>query len=324
MSSGSSLVPELSVSLGISFLAFLYGLFVIRIRRSIWHSWIFQILLTVQIVNCLRFIFLSLAVVGDVHVEFGCRWFIFLTSSAATLSVYLSVSCLLYLQLVVIHKVSPARRLPRIVLLVLSVVCSVVPNITYLVISHRASGIQNFCNVPRIPSHRQYMMMVFSNAIWVYTAGLVGLSSMAIVTVHIAQTSWRAKRLLQTNASTYQHQDSPEQHGHENMLNKTLRSVVWFPLTPIMSLWFNQILASVHYYTRRRYLGLEYLNIALLMFQSIFLAIALVDNPSVRHAFLEGRQKRSRVKQNTPGSERCISCQPSSTSSELSAIVGLD
>ncbi|KAJ1959003.1 hypothetical protein GGI12_004568, partial [Dipsacomyces acuminosporus] len=69
------------------------------------------------------------------------------------------------------------------------------------------------------------------------------------------------------------------------MIGRILISLVWFPLTPIASLWFITILHSIHYYRQKLYPISEFVSIGLLGLQSIFLAIALVVNPYVIDVF---------------------------------------
>ncbi|KAJ1851965.1 hypothetical protein LPJ73_002921 [Coemansia sp. RSA 2703] len=80
------------------------------------------------------------------------------------------------------------------------------------------------------------------------------------------------------------------------MLNQSLRNIIWFPITPIVSLWLNAALISVHYYTRHSYIWLEFVNVVLLGLQSVLLAIALVVNPSVRYVMIDRLRKQRRIR----------------------------
>ncbi|KAI8325911.1 hypothetical protein GQ54DRAFT_307902 [Martensiomyces pterosporus] len=275
----------------ISLIAFFYGLLVAHIRPGIWKSSIFKILIVVQASNCLRFVFRILGTQADITAEFGCRAVLYLNNIFAIIPVYLSVYCVVYLQLVVVHKVSTKKRWPRILLLTICMVCSLGPNMTLLFISHRSYGIASFCRTPDIPGHRFYWVTIVCSKVWMYFPGAVGIVSMTAVSIYILRTSWDAKQAQQATESEYGAWSSTKRCGSRGMLHRTLVSIVWFPLTPVVALWFNVILFSVRYYKKRAYVGAEFVSVGLLALQSVFLAIALVVNPLVMDAVRTKRRE---------------------------------
>ncbi|KAI8325910.1 hypothetical protein GQ54DRAFT_253924, partial [Martensiomyces pterosporus] len=209
---------------------------------------------------------------------------LYLNNIFAIIPVYLCVYCVVYLQLVVIHKVSTKKRWPRILLLTICMVCSFGPSITLLVIPHKEAGIDSFCKIPDIPGERDYWVTIVSSLIWLYIPGIIGVISMVVVSIHILRTSSEVRRAQQDAEFFYGLWYSNEGYKNADMLNRTLVSIVWFPLTPIVALWLNVLLFSVRYYKKRVYIGAEFVNVALLTLESVFLAIALVVNPLVLDA----------------------------------------
>ncbi|KAI8325912.1 hypothetical protein GQ54DRAFT_324340 [Martensiomyces pterosporus] len=258
----SFLTPTMEVlyiaSAAISFVALLYGLFILHMQPTIWENSIFKILIVVQVSNCLRFVFRILGTQADITAEFGCRAMLYLNNIFAIIPVYLSVYCVVYLQLVVVHKVSTKKRWPRILLLTICMVCSLGPNITILVIPDEQSGIDDYCNVPDIPGEREYWVTIGSSLIWLYIPGIIGVISMVVVSIHIFRTSSEVRRAQQDAEFVYGSWHSNEGYRNADMLNRTLISIVWFPLTPVVALWFNVILYSVRYYKKRIYIGAEF------------------------------------------------------------------
>ncbi|KAJ2810190.1 hypothetical protein H4S07_002812, partial [Coemansia furcata] len=104
------------------------------------------------------------------------------------------------------------------------------------------------------------------------------------------------KHALLASAQYYGPSDAIQRNTSPELLNQTLRSIIWFPITPIISLWLNILLLTINYYTRIDYMWLEFINVVLLALQSFFLAIALIINPSVRCAYTEHVERRRHEK----------------------------
>lgn len=282
-----------SVYAAISLATFIYGLYLIRIKPKIWKNPIIRVLLVAQLINGFRFIIRPISIYLPFHVDFACRMLAFLNNVAAVLPVNLCVYCVVYLQLVVIHKVSPVKRWPRVLLLSIGVILSLVPLMMYLVLSPSAAGVQSFCHLKVVGDTKQYVFFICVVAIWQYLPGVVGVISIITLAIHIKHTKRRTRRIQHESVQSYGPPEAMVQNLHNaDMLNKTLLSIIWFPITPILSLWFNMLLFSIYYYARRVYTPLEYVNVVLLGLQSLFLAGALIANPCVRGIYAERRRKR--------------------------------
>ncbi|KAJ2457600.1 hypothetical protein GGF42_002581 [Coemansia sp. RSA 2424] len=279
-----------------SLCAFFYGLFIIRRRPAIWRSSIFRVLLVTQLLNILRCVLRPVSSYTTIQSEFGCRMLLFLNNAAAMLPVNLCIYCVIYLQMVVFYKVSPTKRWPRALLLTAGVIVSLVPFSMYLFLAPSTAGLDSFCNLRKIPDHKQYVFVICCVAIWEYFAGIIGVLSIATLAAHIIRSQKKTVRVLHESTQHYGPSDAVSRNTTPELLNNTLRTVIWFPITPIISLWLNMLLISVNYYKRRMYMSLEFVNVILLALQSFFLAIALVVNPSVRYAQSE-RSRRSRQRE---------------------------
>ncbi|KAJ2396395.1 hypothetical protein GGF41_008606 [Coemansia sp. RSA 2531] len=166
----------------------------------------------------------------------------------------------------------------------------------YLFLDPSTAGVDSFCVLRRIPNHQQYVFIICVVAIWEYLAGIIGVLSITALLIHIIQEQKRTERLLRETAQHYGPSNAVSRNTDPELLNRTLRTVIWFPITPIIALWLNVILFSVYYYKQRVYMSLEFINVILLGLQSFFLAIALVVNPSVRCAHTEHSKQRQREK----------------------------
>ncbi|KAJ1998032.1 hypothetical protein GGI06_006344 [Coemansia sp. S85] len=165
----------------------------------------------------------------------------------------------------------------------------------YLFIHGRAIDLDSFCHLKKIPTRKQYIFIICVVAIWEYLAGAIGIISILTLAYHIVRTRRETKRALYASRQFYGPSEAISRNTDPELLNKTLRGIIWFPITPIISLWLNILLLTVNYYKQRVYMWLEFVNVVLLALQSFFLAIALAINPSVRCAHTEhAKQRRNR------------------------------
>ncbi|KAJ2460731.1 hypothetical protein GGF42_000656 [Coemansia sp. RSA 2424] len=309
ISSGQRALKSFSIfvyafSSTVSLCAFIYGLFIGHYRPAIWRSSIFRVLIVAQVLNCIRFILRPVTTFINIQSDFGCRMLIFLNNATTMLPVNLCIYCVIYLQLVVFHKVSPTKRWPRALLLTVGVAVSVIPISMYLFLDASVAGIDSFCKLQKIPDHKQYVFVICVLAIWEYLAGAVGVVCILVLVVRITRTQRETKRALLASAKYYGPSGSVQRNTNPELLNQTLRSIIWFPITPIISIWLNILLLTISYYTRRVFLSLEFINVLLLALQSFFLAIALIMNPSVRYAYAEQAKRRRSNKEAQAGITR--------------------
>ncbi|KAJ2860380.1 hypothetical protein GGH94_005553 [Coemansia aciculifera] len=283
-------------SSAVSLCAFIYGMLVAHYQPRLWRSSIFRVLLVAQMLNFIRFILRPVAIYTKINSDFGCRILLFLNNATTMLPVNLCIYCVIYLQLVVFHKVSPAKRWPRACLLTAGVIISLVPISMYLFIRSRAVDLDSFCDLKKIPTRKQYIFIICVLAIWEYLAGAIGIISILTLAYHIVRTRRETKHALFASTQYYGPSDAIRRNTNAELLNKTLLSIIWFPITPIISLWLNILLLTINYYTGRVFMWLEFINVVLLALQSFFLAIALIVNPSVRCAYTEHTKRKRHEK----------------------------
>ncbi|KAJ1718624.1 hypothetical protein LPJ53_006414, partial [Coemansia erecta] len=137
-----------------------------------------------------------------------------------------------------------------------------------MVLPPSAAGISSFCNLQEYAGHTQYIFLVYTIVIWEYLPGIVGIISVSIIVVHIIRTKRETKKAMRTSSQFYGTTRAVHLQSHPDMLNQSLRNIIWFPITPIVSLWLNAALISVHYYTGRSFRWLEFVNVVLLGLQS--------------------------------------------------------
>ncbi|KAJ2073079.1 hypothetical protein GGI16_008907 [Coemansia sp. S142-1] len=166
----------------------------------------------------------------------------------------------------------------------------------YLFLDPSTADVDSFCNLRKIPTRKQYIFIICVLAIWEYLAGAVGIVSVLALGYKIIRARRETKLALYESTRHYGPSAATRCSASAELLHQTLLSIIWFPITPIISLWLNIILLTVSYYTRRVYMPLEFLNVILLALQSFFLGIALVINPSVRcvHAAWVRQRQRER------------------------------
>ncbi|KAJ2460732.1 hypothetical protein GGF42_000657 [Coemansia sp. RSA 2424] len=221
---------------------------------------------------------------------------IFLNNATTMLPVNLCIYCVIYLQLVVFHKVSPEKWWPRALLLAFGIAVSIVPISMYLFLAPSTAGVDSFCNLKKIPDHKQYIFILCVLAIWEYLAGAIGVISVLALGYKIIQAKKKTKNALYESTRHYGPSAAVRHSASAELLNQTLLSIIWFPITPIISLWLNILLLTISYYTRRVFVPLEFINVILLALQSFFLGIAFVINPSVRCVHSAWARQRQREK----------------------------
>ncbi|KAJ1795573.1 hypothetical protein LPJ59_004269, partial [Coemansia sp. RSA 2399] len=269
------------ISLGV----FAYAVVIIIVEPSVWRCSIVRVLTVTQIINSIRFVIRLIASFVPIKADYGCRVILFLNNALTLLPVNLCIFCVVYMQMVVIHNVSPFKRWPRVVLMLFAVLTAVVPTGSYLYVSPHDLGITTLCELPSVYNREQYTYVMLTIALWQYLSGVVGVVSVTFIWIYILQTRRKMQSILARSEYVHsQSRDVVAQSG-ANILHSTMLNLIWYPITPIISLWLNMVVFSVVYYRQRTYMALEFVNAALLGLQSVFLGIALIVNPIIRDAF---------------------------------------
>ncbi|KAI9501306.1 hypothetical protein BX070DRAFT_228696 [Coemansia spiralis] len=275
----------------LSLLVFLYGLLVVKLQPKIWRNPIVRVIIVAQLINCLRFIFRPIASFVPMHADTGCRIILFLNNSFAQLPANLCIYCVVYLQIVVIHNVTPRKQWPQAMLMTLAVLISVVPASAFFTF-HLPNRHQFILHVALNFQPQLYVFFILSTAMWGYLSGVVGVISVTIIGIYILRAQKKTQHILHMSTDTYGPSRLVVRQSKSDALHHTLVTIIWYPITPIISLWLNIFLSSVAYYTHKRYPVPEYISVGLLGLQSVFLGIALIVNPAIRDVYTEQIKKR--------------------------------
>ncbi|KAJ2392012.1 hypothetical protein GGI23_005307 [Coemansia sp. RSA 2559] len=273
------------VSSVVSLAVFAYAVLIIIVEPSVWRCSIVRVLTVTQIINCIRFVIRLIASFVPIKADYGCRLILFLNNALALIPVNLCIFCVVYMQIVVIHKVSPYKRWPRVVLMLFAVLTAVVPTGSYLYVSAHDLGITTFCDLPSVYNREQYTYVMLTIALWQYLSGVVGVVSVTVIWIYIRRTRSKVQHMLARPEYALSQSQDVVMQCRSNILHSTMLNLIWYPITPIISLWLNMVVFSVVYYRRRTYMALEFANAGLLGLQSVFLGIALIVNPFIRKAF---------------------------------------
>ncbi|PIA16096.1 hypothetical protein COEREDRAFT_8754 [Coemansia reversa NRRL 1564] len=187
---------------------------------------------------------------------------------------------------------SPTKKWPRVAILTTFVIFSVIPTSMYLFVPARAIEINSFCQIPTTPGTRFYIFTTCTVAVWQYMPGIIGIIGITEIGVYIIKTRRATRRVFQESVQNYGHLQPVQQQGNPELLHQTMIHIIWFPITPAVSLWLNMVLITVGHYKHRRYLWLEFVNIVLLGLQSFLLGIALIVNPTIRNAAAQWASRR--------------------------------
>ncbi|KAJ2710147.1 hypothetical protein H4R19_003894 [Coemansia spiralis] len=219
--------------------------------------------------------------------------------ATSLLPVNLCVYCVVYLQLVMIHNVSLELRWPRVVALTTATLLSVVPPSIFLYITPRAIGRKSYCDFHLVPSSKEYGFAMYSYFAWAYLPGVIGTISVLTIAVYIWRTRRATRRALQASAEHYGPSQAVERVGHTDTLHHALLTIIWFPITPIISMWFNAANFSIRYYKKRVYSSIEIANVLILCLQSLLLGLPLLVNPTVRAALAKQLQEQREARHGT-------------------------
>ncbi|KAJ2801388.1 hypothetical protein H4R21_002809 [Coemansia helicoidea] len=287
----------------ISLAAFVYGVTLAYLQPQIWRNAIIRVLIAAQFFSSVFFVFrIMLADVG-LKTESACRVVLYMSVATSLLPVNLCVYCVVYIQLVVVYHVSPELRWPRRVTLAAAAAISILPPSPVLFLSPRHFGRNSMCDFSFIPNSKEYAIDMYGYAAWAYLSGVVGLFSLLSVIVHMVRTRRATRHALQSSAESYGPSGAVERVGHTETFNRALVSIIWLPVTPIVSLWFNSLVITVSYYTGELDTPLRFTTVVLFSLQSILLALPLITNPTMRDALAkqlrEQRQARAAARSKT-------------------------
>ncbi|ORX73360.1 hypothetical protein DL89DRAFT_265442 [Linderina pennispora] len=162
--------------------------------------------------------------------------------------------CLIYLQISLLHRRLATRRWPKIP-------CW--------------QALNRSAPIDTVPNARLYAFKWFVFNIWVL--------SMLVSVIHIHRSSSGLRDHTTESSSN----PSSGTRRQARLTNRILLSVVWFPLVPIVSMYFNIIHNTLRYVYQREFPGVDRADTVLQFLQALFVALAFFVSPPVRRALEE-------------------------------------
>ncbi|KAJ1963497.1 hypothetical protein GGI12_002029 [Dipsacomyces acuminosporus] len=201
---------------------------------------------------------------------------------------YLSVFCTLYFQILLVNDISPVKKWPKWIMILGTLLFTFVPASFVLFIPPRIAGLQAYCSYSESIDTRTYVFKWLVSHLWIVLAGLIGIVSITTILVYIVRKCKDAD--IQTRGSsgsldTLCTSDSSRRRTSSAIIVRTLLSIVWFPVMPIISLWFNVSYSTVRYKTQRSNTPMDALNIVFQFLQVPVMAMTFYASPCVKRAF---------------------------------------
>ncbi|KAJ1721928.1 hypothetical protein LPJ53_003617 [Coemansia erecta] len=239
-------------------------------RRELARMTIFRVIAALQLLTLLDSTFNLLAIYVNPRNDASCRVFTFFSLVFAISPLVLSVNCILYFQIILIHNIPLRQKWPRILMAVASVVFSVIPEMFTLIIPPRMAGMETYCDFLQPPSKRLFMFKWLVFYIWVTLTAIIGISSIIIMILHIFKRTLAAQDQMSTDG--FEHSDDSfsvyslnadviadvvkdnrqkRRRSSNSVVVHTLRSVIWFPIAPIVCMGFNTVYSIVWYRTQK-------------------------------------------------------------------------
>ncbi|KAJ1957654.1 hypothetical protein EC988_000722 [Linderina pennispora] len=272
-----------SIDMVVSLSTFCVGLWLSRRRSYLLKMPVFQAVLVLQAIMIVRSTIEITASTTSPTTEAGCRVLLFISLCFAMLPAYLCNFCLIYLQISLLHRRLATRRWPKVLLVLMCVVPAVVPEVFILIIPTKQAGLESFCAYDTVPNTRLYAFKWFVFNIWVVLAGTIGFVSMLVSVIHIHRSSSGLRDQTTESSSN----PSSGTRRQARLTNRILLSVVWFPLVPIVSMYFNIIHNTLRYVYQREFPGVDKADSVLQFLQALFVALAFFVSPPVRRALEE-------------------------------------
>ncbi|KAJ1957652.1 hypothetical protein EC988_000720 [Linderina pennispora] len=268
-----------SIDMLLSFFTLCIAVLISKQQPKMLKMPVFQTLLVLQAVMVFRCVIeVTVSSVTLTH-EPECRVIVFLSLSLGLLPAYLCNFCLVYIQMTLIYKVAAWRRWPVAVLAMVCVLPAVVPPGFVLFLSPSTAGVRSFCEYGDVPNYRLFVFKWLVVNIWILLAGIIGIVSISMTILHIYRTSALAREFKVERMDLTMPTDVVQR---VTLVNRTLISVVWFPVTPILALYFTVLNSTIRYTGQRNYRSLDVIDTVLQFLQAWGISLAFFTNPPVR------------------------------------------
>ncbi|KAJ2709928.1 hypothetical protein H4R19_004002 [Coemansia spiralis] len=275
-------------------------------RREIAGMTIVRVIFLLQILETLRCMVDIIAIYTNPAHNAGCRVLVFFTLVLAAAPLNLSVICMVYFQTVLLHKVAVRGRYLRLALLAVVTIYTVVPPLFTLIIPAHTAGMSSYCAFFEAPSRRLFVFKWLVFYIWIMLVSVVGLGSITVMAVAIFQRSCEAQSRMSTASTAGLRasgqpcgvssdrnapaaKEGPERRRRSSglVVARTLRSMVWFSVVPIVSFAFNTAYSIVWYHTQELPLAAVIVDQVLQFLAVPLFCLSFYLNPCVQRAFAQ-------------------------------------
>ncbi|KAJ1938609.1 hypothetical protein GGF37_004741, partial [Kickxella alabastrina] len=191
-----------------------------------------------------------------------CRIFVFLSLILAMSPLALSVFCILYFQVILLHNIPLTTRWPRVTMVIGTLAISLVPEIILALLG---------ATIKR--SHEVHSGM--STGMTFQTSDCSDCSS---------------ARSLNILVSDVVKDNRPNRRQSSNsVVAHTMRSIVWFPIAPIVCLGFNTVYSIVWYHLGKRENSIFIIDQCLQYLAVPLIAMTFYSSPPVKRAYRQYR-----------------------------------
>ncbi|KAJ1986988.1 hypothetical protein GGI25_006068 [Coemansia spiralis] len=310
-----------SVGIGISGATMILCIWLCVKRRELRRMTIYQVILTLQVLEILQNIFNLIGPNVEATTSGGCRAYVFFSLVLSIAPLNLSVFSILYFQAVLLHNIPLHKTWPRYMFATLTVVLSVVPEMFVLFIPARLAGLKSFCQFNDTPGRRLFVFHWLVFYIWVALAVVIGIYSITTMIIAIVRRSHDASMQISccpsshslSNSASYNVSGEVSEESIQSVVvavvretrkkrrrssnivvAKTLSSVIWFPVAPIVSLGFNMIYSIVWHYTKTRSYEIFLVDCVLQFLAVPLVAMTFYTSPPARRALRKYFSDRKR------------------------------
>ncbi|KAJ2806913.1 hypothetical protein H4R21_000683 [Coemansia helicoidea] len=273
-------------------------------RREFVGMTIVRVISLLQILEILRCTFDIISIYAEPATNTGCRVLVFFTLVLWAAPLNLSVVCMLYFQAVLIHNIKVRWRHLRLALLAAVVVYTVVPSMFTLIIPPHTAGMGSYCEYYEAPNSRLFVFQWLVFYIWLLVMCVAGLGSITAMMVAIFRRSREANRRIcsatsagqpatgqpcsvssELNATVVREIVKQQRRRSSGLVVvKTLQSMIWFSIAPIISLAFHMVYTVVWYRTREMPLAVAIIDQVLQFLTVPLYCLSFYLNPCVQRA----------------------------------------
>ncbi|KAJ1664970.1 hypothetical protein IW140_002769 [Coemansia sp. RSA 1813] len=324
-----------SVGLGISGVTMILCLWLCIQRKELLRMTIYRVILAIQILMVLRSIISLIGPHVNAKASASCRVYVFFNLVLSITPLNLSVFAILYFQAVLLHNIPLHKRWPRIMVALATTVLSVVPQLFVLFIPAHVAGMHTFCQYYETPGKRHFIFEWLVFYIWVTLTAIVGGYSIITMVIAIIHRSQQACGQMAHTASTT---EAASSNGEDIMSSdnsiqnvvvavvketrkrrrrssnlvvaKTLSSIIWFPIAPIVTLGFNTVYSIIWYKTQTQSYEVFIIDRVLQFLSVPLMAMTFYLSPPARRAlrrYVSDRKRKNSVDTlHTSGSQPCM------------------